>query len=127
VQTKGAAVAVRRWVRYETPIMVCVDVDDNGYDGDVVAVVLADEHDDIGPARDLRGHFLIYDQDMQRVEAGIDDPIAGKAFTIAEYREWPARLDWEQGPDALRYPFLYEAACVDEGIDDDDVELEEHG
>ncbi|MEH0982206.1 hypothetical protein [Micromonospora sp. CPCC 205556] len=27
---------------------------------------------------------------------------------IAEYREWPDRLDWDEGPDVLRYPDLYD-------------------
>jgi hypothetical protein len=48
---------MRRWVRYEAPIMVCVEIDEAGYDGEVVNVVLGNEHDDIALARDHRGHL----------------------------------------------------------------------
>jgi hypothetical protein len=48
--------AMRRWVRCEAPVMVCVDIDEDGYQGKVVNVVLATEHDDIALARDHRGH-----------------------------------------------------------------------
>jgi len=109
---------MRRWVRYEAPIMVCVEIDEAGYDGGVVNVVLGNEHDDIALARDHRGHFLVYDDAMQRIETG--DQTEGRAITIAEHRDWPTQLDWEEGPDALRYPFFYEP--VDPAEDEDDLE-----
>lgn len=59
---------MRRWVRYEAPVMVCVDIDDDGWQGKVVNVVLATEHDDIPLARDYRGQFLVYDEQMNRVD-----------------------------------------------------------
>jgi hypothetical protein len=112
---------MRRWVRYEAPVMVCVDLDDNGY-GDVVAVVIGDDHEDITLARDHSGHFLVYDETMERVDT--DEPAECRALTIAEYREWPARLTWEEGPDALRYPGLYDpVAEEDEDEDDNEFDL----
>jgi hypothetical protein len=98
---------MRRWVRYEAPIMVCVDVDEHAQDGRIVGVVLGDEHDDIALARDNRGHLLVYDDAMNRLDT--EGPAETKAIAVAEYRgEWPARIAWEEGPDALRYPGLYE-------------------
>lgn len=63
---------------------------------------LGDEADDINLARDHQGHFLVYDETMERVQT--NENAENRAITIAEYREWPDRLDWEQGPDALCYP-----------------------
>lgn len=102
---------MRRWVRYEVPLMVCVDLGDDGYTGKVVNVVLGDEHNDLHLARDHRGHFLIYDEKMQPVTG--DEPPATRALSIAEYREWPDRLDWNEGLDALRYPDLYDTVEPD--------------
>jgi hypothetical protein len=53
---------MRRWVRYEAPIMVCVDFDNDSHNGKVVDVVLATDQEDIALARDYRGQFLVYDQ-----------------------------------------------------------------
>jgi hypothetical protein len=107
---------MRRWVRYEAPIMVCVDLDDAG-SGKVVTVVIGDEAEDISLARDDRGHFLVYDEAMQRVPA--DDQTEGTAVKLAEYREWPDRLDWDEGPDALRYPGLYDPPDPSRETDDE--------
>jgi hypothetical protein len=90
--------------------MVLVDVDEQDEHTEVHTVVLADDPDDIHLARDDRGHILVYDQHMERVD---DDP-AQAAIRAAEHRDdWPDCDDWEQGPDALRYPFLYETADGD--------------
>jgi hypothetical protein len=107
---------MRKWVRYEAPIMVCVELDDTAPDGGrVVNVVLGTDRDDITLARDFRGHFLVYDQLMERAQH--DERTDQRAITIAEHREWPDRPDWEEGPDALRYPGLYD---TDEPDDDED-------
>jgi hypothetical protein len=87
---------MRRWGRYDAPIMVCVELDEAGQNGKVVNVVLGDEHDDVALARDHRGHFLVYDDAMQRIRT--DEGTEGGAINIAEYREWPDRHDWEEGP-----------------------------
>jgi hypothetical protein len=84
---------MRRWVRYEAPIMVCVKFDEDSHNGKVVNVVLASDHEDIALARDYRGQFLVYDQTMNRIEDNDPRPI-----TIADHREWPQPDDWEQGP-----------------------------
>jgi hypothetical protein len=112
---------MRRWVRYETPIMVCVDLDEAG-NGKVVTVVIGDDPEDIRLARDDRGHFLVYDEAMQRVPA--DDQTEHAAVKLAEYREWPDRLDREEGPDALRYPGLYDPPEPSRETEDEDDPLE---
>jgi hypothetical protein len=64
---------------------------------------------------------------MQRVET--DEPAELRAITVAEHRDWPTQLDWEEGPDALRYPFLYEPVDLDDAEDEDDLEpldIQEH-
>ena len=118
---------MRRWVRYEAPIMVCVELGDDGYTGKVTQVVLGDDQDDPTLARDHRGHFLIYDDTMERVS--VDERAATRAVTIAEDREWPDRLDWDEGPDVLRYPDRYDPVNDDPDDEDDDLEplqLHEH-
>jgi hypothetical protein len=105
--------------------MVCVEFDDDSHNGNVVDVVLATDHDDIALARDYRGQFLVYDQTMKRIEDNDPRPV-----TIADHREWPQPDDWEQGPDALRFPGLYDVDDVDPDDEADDLELldedEEH-
>jgi hypothetical protein len=60
--------------------------------GKVVTVALGDEHDDLRLARDYRGHLLVFNEAMESVSS--DEQQANRAITIAEYREWPERLDW---------------------------------
>jgi hypothetical protein len=114
----------RRWVRFDLPVMVCVDIDDDIEHEQVTTIVLGTEHDDITPARDTDGNDLIYDADMQRVSHDTQD--ARTALSVATDRAgWPARNDWEEGPDALRDPWLYEAGDIDDEDDttaDDDLE-----
>lgn len=74
---------MRRWVRYEAPIMVCVD--------------------NISLARDHQGHFLAYDDTMQRIE-DTDQPAEGRAITIAEYRDRPPPLGRRPRRPALPRP-----------------------
>ena len=117
---------MRRWVRYEAPIMVCVELGEDGYTGKVVNVVLATDNDDIGLARDHRGQFLVYDDTMNRITNDGHESDT-RAISIADHREWPTPDDWEQGPDALRYPGLYD---IDDDPDDkddtDDLEPFDH-
>jgi hypothetical protein len=64
---------------------------------------------------------------MQCVQA--DELAEGRAITIAEHRDWPDRPDWEEGPDALRYPGLYDADETDQVADESGLgllEIEEH-
>src|SRR5664280_2478427 len=73
--------AIRRWVRDEAPIMVCIDLDETGHIGTVVNVVLGTDHDNVALARDYRGQFLVYDEAMQRIET--DEETEGHAIKIA--------------------------------------------
>jgi len=89
--------------------MVCVDIDDDSEHEQVTTIVLGTEHDDITLARHTDGNYLIYDADMQRLSQDTSD----------------ARSDWEEGPDALRDPWLYEAGDIHDEDDtnaDDDLE-----
>lgn len=95
---------MRRWVRYQAPVMVCVELDDE--DGDrVVAVVLGDEDEDLELMRGPDGAPLVYDENMHLLDPG---PEADRASREAEDRQWPDHAGWESGPDALRYPGLYD-------------------
>jgi len=109
-----------RWVRYEAPVMVCVAVDEHG-EHRVVNVVVGEEHQDLRLIRDDEGTPLVYDEQMERLPG--DDPTLIAAVSEAEDREWPHPTEWESGPDALRYPGLYDPVdAVDEDHDDDDLE-----
>lgn len=115
---------VRRWVRYELPVMVCVDVDDTEDHVEIVTVVMGTDHDDIRLSRDHTGNFLVYDEQMEPVPANIDDAAAA-ALSLAEHRDdWPAPDDWEEGPDVLRYPFLYTEPTNEPATDDDADDFE---
>lgn len=123
---------MRRWVRYEAPIMVCVEIDDDTEHTEINKVVLCIDPDDIQLARDHRGQFLVYDERMEPVH-GDTDPATNHAIHIAEDRTgWPDAdsLDWEEGPDPLRFPDLYgPAEPEDDREEDDDLEpldLHEH-
>lgn len=107
--------------------MVCVELDEDTPDGGrVVSVVLGIEPEDISLARDFRGDYLVYGDHMQRARVALE--LDARAITVAEHREWPDRPDWEEGPDALRYPGLYDID-PDDDLDEDDLEpldLHEH-
>lgn len=107
---------MRRWVRYEVPMVVYVEFDENSHTGKVLNAVLATDHEDIALARDYRGQFLVYDKIMNRIEDN-----DSRAVTIADHRDWPQPDDWEQGPDALRYPGLFD---INEDDPDDNEDLE---
>jgi hypothetical protein len=105
-----------RWVRYETPIMVCVAVDDEGER--VINVVVGEDAEDIRLARNPEGQPLVYDEHMELLDP--NDPTAQCAVREAEDRQWPDAVEWEGGPDALRFPGLYDPVELDEDEDDDE-------
>ncbi len=107
-----------RWVRYEAPVMVCVALDADGSDR-VVNVVVAVEAEDVRLARDADGQPLVYDEHMERLDP--DEPTARRAAAEADDRQWPDADTWEHGPDALRFPGLYDPVEPD---DDEDNDLE---
>ncbi|QNE17360.1 hypothetical protein F1D05_04785 [Kribbella qitaiheensis] len=109
-----------RWVRYEAPVMVCVTTDEHG-EHHVVNVIVGDEHLDLRLARDDQGTPLVYDEQMERLTD--QDSILMAAVSEAEDRQWPQPTDWESGPDALRYPGLYDPIENDDQ-DNLDVDLE---
>jgi hypothetical protein len=98
--------------------MVCVALDDDGNDR-VVNVVVGEEAEDIRLAHDADGQPLVYDEGMERLDP--DDPTAQRAEREAEDRQWPEADTWEGGPDALRFPGLYDSVEIDED-DEDDLE-----
>lgn len=102
----------RRWVRFEMPVMVCVEVDEDIEDERVVTVVVGAEGKDIALARDFERTVLVYDESMERVAPS--EPVAAAAILVADSRDWPAQSDWEFGPDALRDPWLYDVDSVEE-------------
>jgi hypothetical protein len=58
-----------RWVRFEMPLMVCVEINERFEDARVVSVVAGAEEQDITVARDAEGLGLVYDESMERVSA----------------------------------------------------------
>jgi hypothetical protein len=102
----------RRWVRYQLPVMVLVDISETEEHEQVTKVVLGIEADDLHLDRDLDGHFLIYDENMERVSA--DEHSSRQALQAADRSQWPDRQEWEEGPDALRDRWLYEDGDVDQ-------------
>jgi hypothetical protein len=57
----------RRWVRFEMPVMVCVEVDERFEDARVLTVVAGAEAEDIFLVRDAGHAALVYDESMERV------------------------------------------------------------
>lgn len=99
-------------VRFEMPVMVCVEVDEHVEDERVVTVVVGAEDQDITLARDVEQVVLVYDESMERVAP--TEPVAAAAISVADGRDWPPRSDWEFGPDAFRDPWLYEEDPAEE-------------
>jgi hypothetical protein len=110
---------VHRWVRYEAPVMVCVAIDDDGAER-VVNVVIGEELEDIRLARNAEGQPLIYDEHMELLDP--NDHTAQRAAREAEDREWPDPDEWEGGPDALRFPGLYDPVELEDDDEDEDLD-----
>jgi hypothetical protein len=113
----------RRWVRYQLPVMVCVDISETEEHEQVAKVVLGTEEQDLQLDSDLDGHELVYDEHMERVDA--DEIYSRQALSAADPSQWPARRDWEEGPDALRDRWLYEDGDVEEDDLEEDQEAGE--
>lgn len=105
-----------RWVRYEAPVMVCVAIDDE--ETRVVNVVIGQEPEDIQLARSLDRRPLVYDEHMELLDT--DDPTAAEALSEAEDRQWPPEREWESGPDALRFPGLYDPVETTDEYDENE-------
>ena len=120
-----------RWVCYDAPLLVRVDLDDESGTEQVTHVVLATGEDDpdesdadgIELSRDGRGAARVYDGDRGARMSRSADPWAQQAVHRSEHRhEWPAALHWEQGPDPRLVPGLYDRARFD---DEDDQPTQE--
>ncbi len=107
----------RRWVRYQLPVMVCIDVSDTEEHERITRIVLGTDDEDRQPDRDPDGHVLVYDERMERISA--DEPYARQALQAADPSQWPARRDWEEGLDALRDRWLYEDGDPEDDLEDD--------
>jgi hypothetical protein len=102
-------------------------VDRTEYEDDrVTQVVLAipdRPFEGVDLARDLRGQFLVYDGGPDAEMARATDSLARQAITVAGDRSaWPAREDWEEGPDPRQLPGLYDDAAGEPEDDEDDLE-----
>ncbi len=123
-----------RWVQYEVPLYVRVEIDDEYEDDEVTQAVLAippldpvfrPAYEGIELARDHRGHFLVYDGDPRSEMARVDDRLAERAITLAEYRlGWPGRDEWEEGDDPRRVIGLYDDPETADPDEDDGDDLE---
>jgi hypothetical protein len=118
-----------RWVCYDAPLLVRVELDDERGTEQITRVVLAtgaedpDEFEGIELSRDGRGTPRVYDGDRGATMPRAVDPWARKAVHCAEHREeWPAAREWEYGPDPRTMPGLYDDARFD---DDDEQPTQE--
>ncbi|GAA2842613.1 hypothetical protein [Kribbella solani] len=121
-----------RWVQYDVPLLVRVDLHDEYLDEEVTQVVLAIPDLDTEPqpplhgialARDHRGQFLVYDGDPGAEMTRVQDPLADRAINAAETRsEWPARNAWEEDTNPRRDPGLYDSYLEADDEDEHDDE-----
>lgn len=120
-----------RWVQYDAPLFVRVEPDENGWGTEITKVVLVVEPSDIHLARDIRGHFLVYDEHFERIEnLDLDvtlDGIRGAVSVAEDKHRWPpeniiaAGNGWQVGPDprdAQDY-YLDDDELADDYEDDD--------
>jgi len=118
----GVDLAKRRWVRFEMPVLVCVDTDQHG-DQHVRHVVPVPH--EIEPAGDDQDIQVVYGPDGdQRVDR--KEPAAWRAVSEAGHtrRRWvgerPDRdWDWLESPDDLLVEDQYAQEHPD-GEDDED-------
>jgi len=103
--------------------MVCVDISETEEHEQVTKVVLGIEEQDLQLDRDPDGHELLYDEHMERVSA--DEYYSRQALSAADPSQWPARRDWDEGPDALRDRWLYEDGDLEDGDLEEDEEADE--
>lgn len=112
-----------RWVRYDAPLLVRVEVDDERGAEQITRVVLATGEDDpdesavdgIELARDERGAACVFDGDRDGRLPRAVDAWAQKAVRCAEHRhEWPPACDWDLGPDPRTMPGLYDESRFDD-------------
>nr|MBA3489683.1 hypothetical protein [Longispora sp. (in: high G+C Gram-positive bacteria)] len=101
-------------------VMVCVAINEDGSQR-VVNVVIGEEPEDIHLARNTEGQPLVFDEQMELLEPG--DITAHQAIRDSEEREWPNPDEWEGGPDALRFPGLYDPVELDEVEDFEPLDL----
>jgi hypothetical protein len=89
---------MKRWVRFDLPVMVLVEVSDTVQDERIMQVVGCT--DAVRPAEDLDGQALMYDTEMERVRA----EVAGNqpCLSAARHLLWPPAHDWEFAEDPLR-------------------------
>jgi hypothetical protein len=83
---------VKRWVRYELPVMVCLWESDEER---VTHVVVCD--DKLAPARDDHGPVLVYDGDSPGLEpVSCADQAGVHAFAVTNRLDLlPDRRTWE--------------------------------
>lgn len=98
-----------RWVQYDAPLFVRVEPDEDGRGTKITKVVLVVTPEQIPLARDMTGHFLVYDESFERV-VNLDtdvrlDCIRGAVSVAEDKHRWPAEHlvsmneDWSLGPD----------------------------
>jgi hypothetical protein len=124
--------AAARWVLYDAPVFVRVEPDDDGWGTEITRVILVTDPGDMRPARDERGHFLVYDHDFELLHgARRDDLIDGLRTAdsaASDIHRWPGQGsvistgDWETGPDPRRFPDYYltdeQLAAIDDDYED---------
>jgi hypothetical protein len=122
----------RRWVRFEMPVLVCVDTDENG---DQYVRHVVPQHDDLELARDDRRDPVVYGPDgIERAVYSPEDTAAWRAVEHAgqtkdtwvgeqPYLDW----GWWENPEDLTASDRYaqdedDADGEDDEDDEDDLE-----
>lgn len=118
-----------RWIQYEAPVFVRIEVDEDGWDTEITKVVTANDAEELHLFRDDRGQFRVYDEKFEAVRNDeVLDGIRG-AVSIAEDRHrWPDKAypAWDDGLDPRRDPYFYaDDEDPDDDLDDEDDDLDE--
>jgi hypothetical protein len=121
----GRGPVAHRWLRYEVPLMVRVDVDDDTGHAEITRVVLALERDDLYPVRGRRDDRLVHDERFGLLEDG--GPAPGGAARPAMERANRAVLaghDRDERPHLRLVSDRYDEYAYDD--DDEYDEYDEH-
>lgn len=114
IQAGDAGRKVVRWVQYDAPLFVRVEPDEDGWGTEITKVVLVVNPEEIPLARDLRGHFLVYDENFDQLD-NLDtdvrlDGIRGAVSVAEDKHRWPHEQlvsmteAWSLGPDPRSDP-----------------------
>lgn len=124
-----------RWVQYDVPLFVRVQPDEEGWGTTTPMVVLVTDPEHMPLARDVSGHFLVYDENFERIgNLDLDvrlDGIRGAVSVAEDKGAWPDHQHiialgekWLTGPDPRLDPDYYLGDGVFDALDAQYAELD---